>query len=481
LPEIEVVWSIAHRSVMHCCSRSFAALLALGLVCRASSSASIPSVPDYKIGETARVDVVASFAFVSIDPAKTEMLKEKERLRVHTIYRFDTNATTEALETLREAFATNRENFLVALRSTFNRSVLDQRALTNQRFARFVTSVQYRVRPIPLTPELATIWAKGESDNAYIAPLEERLTALMQLHIRAEEEPPGARLGWQVKLVPGNKTNSPTRAQVERIRTLERRNNLLALGKLRTQLPKEATAEDKRATRFLASLLQPNCLPDVTLTRELRDEATAGLSSVNHFAAGDVIVHAGEVVTPGAKAALDEYRARFALLRGPGAVRPVSLAPWLWAGGATVIALSAVVIFWLRSRQRTMAIATLPESLGHDAAIALKNDPVIRARLTEHLTRLLGQTVVQRLFAQRGQLLDAHKTAAIETAEMEQRLEKVQSQMQVRFAAYEQRIADLEKELTAAEEQNRDLIRAKIALAKQELEAERARSRVDWN
>src|SRR6185295_5150191 len=112
---------------------------------------------------------------------------------------------------------------------------------------------------------------------------------------------------------------------------------------------------------------------------------------------------------------------------------------------------------------------------------AVRNDPVIRARLVEHFTRLLGQSVVQRLFAQRGSLLDTQHVAAAQANHLEERLEKVQSDMQERFAAYEQRIAELKTELTVAEEQNRDLIRAKIALAKQELEAERARQRVDWN
>jgi len=65
--------------------------------------------------------------------------------------------------------------------------------------------------------------------------------------------------------------------------------------------------------------------------------------------------------------------------------------------------------------------------------------------------------------------------------DIEERLEKVQSQMLEKFQAYEKRIADLEKELASAEEQNRDLIRAKIALAKQELEAEFASGRLDWN
>ncbi len=228
----------------------------------------------------------------------------------------------------------------------------------------------------------------------------------------------------------------------------------------------------------------------MALTRELREKQVADLSSVSRYQPGDVIVRAGDVVNAGTKAALDEFRARQALLRGlppptssatPAASAPTRrLWPWLLTGGVLFLLVEAGV-FLFRSRRRSLALALVPEPPGPEALAALRNDPILRARLTEHLTRLLGQTLVQRLFAQRGQLLDVQQAAAGQTASLEQRLEKVQSDMQEKFLAYEQCIAGLEQELTAAEEQNRDLIRAKIALAKEELGAEQARSRVDWN
>ena len=75
--------------------------------------------------------------------------------------------------------------------------------------------------------------------------------------------------------------------------------------------------------------------------------------------------------------------------------------------------------------------------------------------------------------------MKTQQVASVQTEELEQRLEKVQSDMQERFGAYEERIAELERELAAAEEQNRDMIRAKIAIAREELE--RARASANWN
>ena len=104
-----------------------------------------------------------------------------------------------------------------------------------------------------------------------------------------------------------------------------------------------------------------------------------------------------------------------------------------------------------------------------------------RSELLPHLARFLSQAVVQRLFRQRTQLVQTQQLAAAQTVELEKRLTKIQSHMQERFHAYERRIADLEKELAASEEENRDLIRAKIVLAKQDLEFERAKNRLARN
>ncbi len=448
-------------------------------------SANTSDVPVYQVGETARVDVVATIAFVVLDPEKTEALQQKEVVRVPVIYRWNTNATQLALGSLRESFATNREEFIAAIERNFNRETIAERALTNQRYRRLVGNFQNAHKGFPLSSNLARAWALGDNDTEFVAPFEERLQMVMTRFIRPDEQPAEAKIGWQVKLVPTDGVASLTTNEVERTRGINR-SNVVALTKLRQDFRNAFPQDQKAMGRFLAPFIRANCFPEAALTREARQQQVGHLSSVNRYEPGDVIVRAGNVVTSGAKAALDEFRARLAMLRGPEpvAVPPLpvpSMASWWWAGGAALFALSAALFFWWRARRRIASLALVPESVGPETVAALRNDPIIRARLIEHLTRVLGQSVVQRLFAQRGQLINAQHEATAQTAELEQRLEKVQTNVQERFRVYETRIAGLEKELAAAEEQNRDLIRAKIALAKQELEAERARSPVDWN
>jgi predicted component of type VI protein secretion system len=64
---------------------------------------------------------------------------------------------------------------------------------------------------------------------------------------------------------------------------------------------------------------------------------------------------------------------------------------------------------------------------------------------------------------------------------MIRRLDSVQAPMQERLHSYETRIQELEKELTARNEENRELLKLKIEMIRRQLEAERAPSRLEFN
>ena len=60
-------------------------------------------------------------------------------------------------------------------------------------------------------------------------------------------------------------------------------------------------------------------------------------------------------------------------------------------------------------------------------------------------------------------------------AEMEKRLAKIHSQMQNKFGAYERRIAELEQEVQAKDQLNRELLEAKARMLKEALAEDRTR------
>jgi DNA repair exonuclease SbcCD ATPase subunit len=110
-----------------------------------------------------------------------------------------------------------------------------------------------------------------------------------------------------------------------------------------------------------------------------------------------------------------------------------------------------------------------------------KTNHVMRAALIPHLARWLMSKLVRGLAMQRKQLMETQQKAEQELAELEQRLVAVQAPLEDRLKAYEQRIAELEKGLTAKGEENRELIKATIAIAKKKLEQERSKDRLAWN
>jgi endonuclease/exonuclease/phosphatase family metal-dependent hydrolase len=101
---------------------------------------------------------------------------------------------------------------------------------------------------------------------------------------------------------------------------------------------------------------------------------------------------------------------------------------------------------------------------------------VARAGLIPHLSRWLKEKLVHKLVSDRSHLMETQQAAALKLLAVDDRLSRIESQLQQRNQDYEQRINELMRELAVAKEENRELIRAKITLVKAEMERERAKS-----
>jgi endonuclease/exonuclease/phosphatase family metal-dependent hydrolase len=100
---------------------------------------------------------------------------------------------------------------------------------------------------------------------------------------------------------------------------------------------------------------------------------------------------------------------------------------------------------------------------------------VIRAGLIPHLRQWLKQNLVRKLVADRSQLLETQQVAAHKAMAVEERLSRLEQQIQRQNAGYQVRIEELTRDLIVAKEENRELIRARIAQVKAEMEAARVR------
>ena len=100
---------------------------------------------------------------------------------------------------------------------------------------------------------------------------------------------------------------------------------------------------------------------------------------------------------------------------------------------------------------------------------------VVRAGLVPHLRQWLKQKLMRKLIADRAQLLATQQAAAHKVRAVEERLSRIERQVQRQNDMYQTRINALTRELLTAKEENRELIRARIAQVKAEMEAARTR------
>ena len=105
----------------------------------------------------------------------------------------------------------------------------------------------------------------------------------------------------------------------------------------------------------------------------------------------------------------------------------------------------------------------------------------VQSSLAPQLVDALKDAVVQELAAQRRELLAAQQAASAELTELARRLEAVQTPLLERLRAYESRISELEKDLADQSKENRELLKLKIDLLKEQIETARSSSRINFN
>ena len=123
---------------------------------------------------------------------------------------------------------------------------------------------------------------------------------------------------------------------------------------------------------------------------------------------------------------------------------------------------------------QTQAEALKRRTLAAERRAELAN-AVIRNGLIPNLGQWLKQKLVRKLIVDRAQMLETQQAAAHKALAVEERLARIEQQIQRQNAAYQTRIEELTRELIVAKEENRELIRARITQVKAEMEAARAR------
>jgi len=162
---------------------------------------------------------------------------------------------------------------------------------------------------------------------------------------------------------------------------------------------------------------------------------------------------------------------------------------WCIAGALIVItALLTCLIVMLRRSGLGTAKALLPASppaalqIGPGApphlitaeTLAGPQAQALREKMASELTEFAKQSLVQGLYSQRSQLIEAQQKARQELAELEARLASLHLPLQERIRAYETRIAELEKQLETRDGEMREMIHATLLLLRERMEKEKA-------
>jgi hypothetical protein len=496
--------------VRRCVSFTCLVVLTVATVCSAFAA-------EYKVGDRAEEDIVAPAALTVVDVPATQALKEREIRRVNVVYRFYPEAIDEAEAAFRAAFVKTREAFMDTLDKAFGQRVLTTELMASNLFEQTVTAFQKDNILLPVHAQLAAIWASGESDQELEAVLVGRLRETMKEYIRAETSPEDIWVGATLRLVTLNGSAAATERDVEEHGIDMAKTRFISLPRARTELQDKFPSDQRATGRYLASFVKPNCLMEADLTRQMRAKRAAGVNAVDHYQAGQVIVRRGQVINEKIKAALDELKKASApadpansseagvsnapvqsVIPVPPSSQPATESQMRWLIGAVTAGfLLLTAMIWRISRRRPAA-TLLPVPISSGAIVgtgenewrerallaeqqAQRARELARAGLLSQFARWLSDRMTQKLIAQRTELVDAHQKAAMEMAELEARLEKVQAPLQERLLIYEKRIADLEKELAMKGEENRELIKAKLQVVRQQLEIEREKNRLEYN
>jgi hypothetical protein len=486
------------------------ALLALALLITLPAQA---DVPDYKLGDTALEDIITPAPLNVLNPEATETLKSREAARIPLVFRLNTNAAAEAEAALRASFYSARTNFEDALHRTMKGKPDSERVVGSVLFDQAVMSAKRRSGNFPLLEQLAPVWARNDSDEAMQAVLARQLRELMSRPVMTGR-PEGFNSRNSIRLVAvGALDETLTPKQVEQRGRTVRGDQVLRLPDARNQARTNILAQLQIAGGYLASFVQTNTRADTELTRLMRAQRTEGLAVMDNYEAGQTLVRRGQLIDAKTLEALKALREKNAIaalqtklavqqaaaqqaivqqpavppavVLPPPAPREQTYLPWIAAGFGVVLVLLLLIL----RRVRTSASHPLLPVVARDTANVSEAEIVWRERALSAEARAeqakhamksgfmawMRERLVQGLFQQRAQLLSSQQKAEVEMNALEQRLEQLQAPLQERIAAYEKRIVELEKDLAVKGEENRELIKAKITLAKQQLTVERER------
>ena len=208
-------------------------LIAAVLVWLPFSHLQAKELSDYRVGDTVDADIVAPEKFLLVNEQGTDALRQRETARMPMVARYYPGAADEAEVALRKSFTDARNNFLNLVETQFHRQLPDKNVTDD--FLQQVISYPGQDKSFPLNLTLAGLWARGESDEAFLNGLTSRLHDAMKKYILPAQVPDGWKTGSGARLIAlTNADIIPTPQMVEEKGFTVTRSNIVSFTRVRT-------------------------------------------------------------------------------------------------------------------------------------------------------------------------------------------------------------------------------------------------------
>ena len=471
-------------------------------------------ISTYRLGDVVTESIVAPTALTVPDPDATIAMKTAVAMQTPAVFRSFPGITNTFAPQFHIAFVTARSNFTSSLEDTFHVTLLDHATVMSPDFGYLITAYNFDHPDLPVPYYLAMDWAYGKDGSVEESKWLGEMLAIMQSPIRPDTLPPGFNAGDTVTLIPvsrADETLGPTDL-INRGRVMSQ-SQITSLTQAQMLFRRNFDDQnDPILARALAAWIQPNCLPDLDLTQATRDWTVKQMVAAEYYAPGQIIALKGAMIDKKILAAINEIIHKPAntpslpagetrtVLAPPVANKPApatraesstSVLPQksLEAGApaftpsqrllAIAGAIGLVILIVFRQvTSRPRPVSSVPSLAGYPKS---EETAQLQTELAPQIMQVVRQAFVYELAGQRRDLLTTQQAAAAEVVELVQRMDALQVAMQERLRTYETQIQQLEAELTARKEENRQLIRLKIQMIRQQVKLETSPQRIDLN
>ncbi len=472
-----------------------------------SAATAQPGAVEYKLGDVAAEDVITPIPLLVVNPEATEALRQKIAQQVLFVVRHTPQAATEAERELQERITQARAIFATAMQQELGGRLPRAVDLGTAPYSRVVAQLaRDSLKGLPLE-QLAPPWLRFESDEPLVRSMLQPLREVMAQPIVATKTDTTMPTTQPVRLLSMRSlTETPSAAEIDAPGVTVAATKVLGLWRAKRLVETHFPAGQEALGKFAATFVRTNAAPDPELTSIIRERRMEGVTANDTYDAAQAIVRKGQRIDRKALSALAAMREKSMIgtlqtklaQEKSVAVQITSQTKWI-AGGLGLVALALAVILWrLRARPSTalVPVGGNPALEGSDwRALPDGNDAAWRSRalsaegkaerahqaIRSGVLGWMREKIFQTLFRQRAEMLSVQQRAEADMRELEQRLEHLHAPLQERISTYEKRIEELEKELAEKGEENRQLIGARIAVARELLNVERERGRFGTN